>query len=251
MDAEDDDRPTGRDELATRGEAGLGPRSFDDDVVHPVGADARAEALAGLLLIRVAGLERNRRRAQAAGAGHGQQAERARADDRDTRAGAGPREPERMPGDRGRLHQGRIAHVEPLRQSDQSRCRRTELLRHAPVGTDAKRSLAVRRTQVVGAARALRAFHAAVNGLDDDGRAVLAHTGQLVTEDGAAPEPDVAQIGSADARRPHVEQLTDSGRLVELDDRHSPLHTADSLHAPPRRSARGVATGPGRTGCCR
>ena len=181
--------------------------------------------------------------------GHGQQAERAGADHRDAGARAGPGEPERVPRDGGRLDDGRVTHVEARRQRDQPRRRRAELLGHPPVGADAECSLTVGRAQVVCAALALRALHAAVDGLDDHGRAVLAHAGELVTEDGPAPESDVAQVGAADAGRPHVEQFADARRLVELDDRHSTLHTADSLHGPPNhRYPRGPRVCPG--GAC-
>ena len=153
MDAEDDDRPARCDELAAPGQARLRPGRLDDDVVDAVGIDPRPEALAGLLLIRVAGLERDRLRAEPAGTGHGEQPERTGADDRDTCARTGAGQPERVPRDGGRLHDGRVTHVEPRREGDQPGRRRTELLGHAPVGADAERSLPVGRAQVVGAAR--------------------------------------------------------------------------------------------------
>src|SRR5271154_2822175 len=116
-----------------------------------------------------------------------------------------------MPRDGGRLHERRVAHVETGWKGDQSRRRRTELLGHSPVGIDAERSLTGGRAQVVRASLTLRALHAAVDGLDDHGRAVFGHAGELVPEDGAAPEADVAQVRAADAGRAHVEQLTDAG----------------------------------------
>jgi len=143
MDPEDNDRAARCDELATFGQARLRSGRLDDNVVHAVGIDLRPEALAGFLLIGVAGVERDRRRTEPAGTGHGEQPERAGADDRDTRARTGAGEPQRMPGDGRRLHNGRVTDVEPRREGDQPGRRRPELLGHAAVGADAECALPV------------------------------------------------------------------------------------------------------------
>ena len=115
MHPEDDDRPTGGDEFAAAGEARLGSRRLDHHVVEPLGIDPRPEALAGFLLVRVPGLERDLLPTEATGSGDREQPERAGADDRDAGARSGAGEPQRMPRDSGRLHDGRVTDVEPRR----------------------------------------------------------------------------------------------------------------------------------------
>ena len=137
-----------------------------------------------------------------------------------------------MPGDRGRLHDGRVTDVEAGRQRHQAGRGRAELLGHSPVSGHPEGPLAVRRAEVVLAAPTGFTLHAPVDGLHDDGRAVLADTGELVAEDLSAPEADVAQVGAADAGGPDLEQLAGAGRLVELDDRHTSLDAAYGLHVP-------------------
>jgi hypothetical protein len=88
----------------------------------------------------------------------------------------------------------------------------------------------MRGAEVVGAPPALVALHAAVDGFDHDCGPVLSDTRQLVTEHGAAPETDVTQVGATDAGRPHVEELSDAGRLANLDDGHASLDAAYCLH---------------------
>ena len=122
-----------------------------------------------------------------------------------------------------------------MRQRHQASSWRAELLGHAPVGADAKGALTMRRAEVVLAAPAWFALHASVDGLYDDSSTVLADTSELVAQDLAASEADVAEVGPTDAGRPHVEQGAGTGRFVELDDRHSSLGATDGLHDPSLR----------------
>ena len=205
VDAKDDNRPPGSDELAALRQTRLGSGRLDHDVVEAGGTGMRAQPLSRFLLMGVARLECDVRCAEASSPGHGEQPEGTRADDRDTRARSGLGQAERMPRDRGRLHDGGIAYIDAGRQGDQAGRRRPEVLRHATVGADAEGPLAMGRAQVVGTAGTLRALHAAVDGLDHHGRAVLPHTRKLMAENGAAAESDVAQVGPADARGLHFE----------------------------------------------
>ena len=142
-----------------------------------------------------------------------------------------------MPRDRRRLDDRRVAHVEARRQRDEPGRRRSELLGHAAVGGDAERPLAVGRAEVVRAAPALLALHAAVERLDDDGGAVLPDAGELVAEDLAAPEADVHEVRRADAGRPHVEQLAGARRFVDVDDVDATLSAPHRFHEHPRPRA--------------
>ena len=93
----------------------------------------------------MASLKGDIRRAQATSPGHCEQPEGARTDDRDARARSGPGETERVPRHSGRFHDRRITDVKAGRQGDQSGRGRTEVLRHAAVGTDAEGTLTVGR----------------------------------------------------------------------------------------------------------
>src|SRR5207302_6121252 len=128
------------------------------------------------------------------GASDGKQAEGAGADDCYALRGSGLGETERVPGDRGWLDDRGIAYIEARWYRDEARCRRSELLDHPAVGGDAERSLPMCRAQVVRTSQTLVALQAAVDSLDDHRRAVGSHAGELVAEDGAAPEIDIAQI---------------------------------------------------------
>ena len=135
-----------------------------------------------------------------------------------------------MPGHRSRFDEARIAQVETRRDVHQALGRGSELLGHATVGEDPERPLAVCRAQVVGAAPALVAFEAAVDRFDHHRRPVAPPTSQLVAQHVGAAEPDVAQVGGANAGGVHVQHFSDAGRLVEVDDADGAVSTPDRLH---------------------
>ena len=140
-----------------------------------------------------------------------------------------------MPRHRRRLDDRRVTNVEPVRQRDHVGRRGPELLGHPTVGRRAERPLGVRRAEVVRAAQAQLALHAAVERLDHHRCAVLTNAGEFVPEDPLQPVADVHQIRRTDARRAHVDELADAWRLVEMVEHDSTFGTSDGLHAPPRR----------------
>ena len=133
----------------------------------PSRVDAGAQALAGLLLVGMAGVERDVGRALVPSRRHGQQPDRARPDDR--HGGVGGRRRRAVPratATAAGSTSERVADVEPVGQRDEAHRGRTELLGHATVGEHAECPAGVLGAQVVRAALALRAVPAAPDRLD-------------------------------------------------------------------------------------
>jgi hypothetical protein len=183
--------------------------------------------------------------AEPAGPGNCEQAQGPRTDHGDALALSRVGQPQRMPGDRGRLHNGRVTNVEGEWQRDQTGGGRTELLSHSAVSGHAECALAMRLAEVVLAAPTGFTLHAPVDGLHHDSRAVFADTGELVAQDLPTPEGDIAQVGATGAGRPHLKQGSGAGRLVEIDDRHTSFDAAHGLTIPPPSPLQnGTVSGP-------
>ena len=97
VDAQDHDGAARRHQLGAAGQALRGAGSLDDDVVAPLRADARAEALTRLALVGVPRLERHVLAALRPGAGHGEQAQRACSDHDNPASRPGFCQAQRMP----------------------------------------------------------------------------------------------------------------------------------------------------------
>ncbi len=159
--------------------------------------------LADVPLVGVAGGEADLGGAHRLRGGHGQQADRAGADDQHPGVGADATDPHPVPGHRGGLDQCATGHVEADGEVDQPLGRGPELLGHAAVGHHAEGPLGGLRAEVDPAVEAVLAGATAVEPLDRHGRAVGADTGQLVAEDVLGADPEVEEVGGADADRSH------------------------------------------------
>ena len=106
---EDHYRAPRRHELDAASQRLLAPRRLDDDVVEPVHPDCCTETLGRLLLMRMAGIDRNVLRSLPTSTGDGQQPQCSRSDHRDSSIWPTASKTKRMPRDRRGFDDRRIA----------------------------------------------------------------------------------------------------------------------------------------------
>lgn len=204
-----------------------------------MGADAAAKSFDGLALVGMSGLDVDRGRSHVHGRRDGEEPEPAGSDDGDGGAGVGTAESHGVPGDGGRLDDGRVADVEPGWEGHEAFGGRPVLVDHASVDGDAEGSVGVRRAKVVATRPAVLAPTAAVHRLDYDGGAVRAKACDLVTEDSLEAVADVHQVGAADARGADVDDLADARWLVDVIDDHIRRPVAGAAHCLHRQTPAG------------
>jgi len=169
--------PPGRGEVDSPGERARRAGGLDHHVVQAVVGRGSAQALARGDLRVVAGIERDLGCAHGTGPRHRQEADRAAPDDSDPRAGTDVPRARAVPGDGRGLDQRGVGEVKARRQVHEPLGRCAEPLRHAAVDGVAEPSLGDPGAQVVVAAPAPRAGHAAERRLDRHPAADRRHPG--------------------------------------------------------------------------
>lgn len=189
-----------------------------------------SEAFSGLALVGIAAFDVDRGCPHVRGSGDGKESEPACTDYGDRRAGVSTAYSHGVPGDCGGFHDGSVADGEASRDGYKAVGGYSVLLGHAAVDGDAEGPVGVRRAEVVSAAATLCARATAVHRLDNDCSAVGVDTGDLVPEDTLEPVADIHQVRAADARRPDVDDLAYTRRVVDFVDDHVRGPVAGTAH---------------------
>src|SRR5579859_2021490 len=162
--------------------------------------------------------------------GHGEEADGAAADHDDALAGndgsaAGP-----VPGDAGGFHQAGVVDREAGWERHQVGAGHRDPVAQAPVGEDPE--VGVRTDATLGVSRLALRTRATGDRRVDGVRHAVDEPGELMADrEPGEPGGDEIDVGTADARRRHLDDDTVARRIVDLDDAHPLLGVAHRSHA--------------------